>query len=95
METDDLSGPIIGCPIEVHRQLGRGLWSPSRSPRLPWNLNSPGFIWSVKCQSGVNICRMAHRSPAGEVRCCRIEEWRRNRSSFWGTGAHVSATYKA
>ena len=25
METDDLTGRIIGCAIEVHRQLGRGL----------------------------------------------------------------------
>jgi len=74
METDDLTKPD-----HLDARLRFIVRSPSRSPRLPWNLNSPAFIWSVKYQSGFNICRMPDRSLAGEVRCCRIEERRRNR----------------
>jgi len=43
METDDLTGRIIGCAIEVHRQLGRGLWSPRQESALAVELEFARF----------------------------------------------------
>ena len=48
MEFDDLSNRVIGCAIEVHRQLGPGLLESAYEQRLAHELNRNGIAFQLQ-----------------------------------------------
>ena len=47
MEFDDLSNRVIGCAIEVHRQLGPGLLESAYEQCLAHELNRHGITFQL------------------------------------------------
>ena len=48
MKTDELTGQIIGCAIEVHRFLGPGLLESAYAQCLAWELKETGLAFEVE-----------------------------------------------
>jgi GxxExxY protein len=48
MEFDDLSNRVIGCAIEVHRHLGRGLLESAYEQCLAHELNRSGITFQLQ-----------------------------------------------
>ena len=48
MEFDDLSNRVIGCAIEVHRQLGPGLLEPAYEQCLPHELSRNNIAFQLQ-----------------------------------------------
>ena len=48
MEFDDLSNRVIGCAIEVHRQLGPGLLEPAEEPCLAYELSRNSIAFQLQ-----------------------------------------------
>ena len=48
MEFDDLSNRVIGCAIEVHRQLGPGLLESTYEQCLAYELNRAGISFQLQ-----------------------------------------------
>lgn len=49
MEFDKLSSQVIGCAIEVHRELGPGLLESTYEQCLAYELNSRGIEFKLQC----------------------------------------------
>jgi GxxExxY protein len=49
MEFDELSNRVIGCAIEVHRQLGPGLLESAYEQCLAHELNRNGIKFQLQC----------------------------------------------
>jgi len=45
---DDMSNRVIGCAIEVHRQLGPGLLEPAHEQCLSYELNQAGIPFQTQ-----------------------------------------------
>lgn len=48
MKTDELTGEIIGCAIEVHRFLGPGLLESAYAQCLAWELSQAGLTFELE-----------------------------------------------
>ena len=48
MEFDDLSNRVLGCAIEVHRELGPGLLESTYEQCLAYELNQTGIVFKIQ-----------------------------------------------
>lgn len=48
VEFDDLSNRVLGCAIEVHRQLGPGLLESTYEQCLAYELNQTGILFKIQ-----------------------------------------------
>jgi len=48
MELDELSNRVIGCAVEVHRELGPGLLEPTYEQCLPHELKLNGILFKLQ-----------------------------------------------
>ena len=54
MKFDDLSNRVIGCALEVHRNIGPGLLESTYEQCLAFELNAAGIAFRLQCPLPVN-----------------------------------------